>query len=431
MRVAGFALVALSTAWAQISTDVRPGREDRSSGTLTSRALTRQLERENTDERIKRYEKLVVADGGREPFKAGLIAAYLQKVRETADFTYLDRASRLIDEILARDGWNFAALRYRNEVDLQKHEFKIVAARAEMMVKDEPSDPGSWANLGDASMELGDYDKAGRAYLKMFALGPSLGSYNRLAYWRFVTGDGNSAVDLMEKAIQASEQRPENVAWCLAELGDMDFKLGRLSEAEKSYRSALDLFPQLHRALGGLGKLQAAKGEPEAAIRSYRQAQAVVPLVEYAGALEDLYAASGLPEKAAQQRQMLSLIEKLGRVTNEKTNRNLALVLADHDRDLDLALDLMNAELPVRGDVYTWDALSWVLLKKGRLSEAKAASANAVKLQTPEPLFYYHAREIASASGDGDAARSFARRLMSLNPSFQGAQTRRPSSLTQ
>src|SRR3954471_14470896 len=262
MRVAVLALLALGLAWTeQLPREVDPAKQDSSRGTLSSRALVRQLERRSTDEQIKIYEKLLQSNGESELFKAGLIAAYLQKVRETADFGYLDRASNLVDEMLARDGSNLAALRYQNEIDLQRHDFKTVAERAEIMIKDAPSDPGSWANLGDASMELGNYETAGRAYLKMFSLGPSLGSYSRLAFWRFVTGDGNSAIDLMEKAIQASEQRPENVAWCLAELGDMDFKLGRVAEAEKAYGSALDLFPRLHRALGGLGRIQAGKGD--------------------------------------------------------------------------------------------------------------------------------------------------------------------------
>ena len=88
------------------------------------------------------------------------------------------------------------------------------------------------------------------------------------------------------------------------------------------------------------------------------------------------------------------------KVTNEKTNRNLALLLADHSRDLPFALELMQTEIPVRGDVYTWDAFAWVLFKNGKIQEAKAASAKALKLGTPEPVFYEHAAKIAQAVGE-------------------------------
>jgi tetratricopeptide (TPR) repeat protein len=141
-------------------------------------------------------------------------------------------------------------------------------------------------------------------------------------------------------------------------------------------------------------------------------------MVEYASALEDLYTAAGLPQKAHEQGALLETIEKLGKATNEKTNRNLALALADHDKHLEAALDLMETEVPNRGDVYTWDALSWVLFKNGRFEAAKSASEKAVRLGTPEPLFYYHASKIADACGEREAAHTFSDRLISLNVKF-------------
>jgi tetratricopeptide (TPR) repeat protein len=225
-----------------------------------------------------------------------------------------------------------------------------------------------------------------------------LSSYNRLAWHRFVTGDPISAIALMHEAVEAGDPVAQNTAWCYAELGDMYFKTGKLDDATNAYRSALDLFPSLHRALAGLGQVEAARGHTIDAIRFYERAQAIVPLPQYAGELEDLYTTAGRADKASEQRDLITTIEKLGTVTNEKTNRNLALLLADHNRDLPVALNLMKAELPVRGDVYTWDAYSWVLYKSGRLEEAKQASQKALRLHTPEPIFYAHARQIESGT---------------------------------
>jgi tetratricopeptide (TPR) repeat protein len=395
--------------------------------TIVTRSLDKELAHASTDERIKAYQKLLETEPNDQHANTGLISAYLQKLRESGDFTYLDRASKLVDRLIEKDGGNFTALRFQNELDLQRHDFKAVADRSRDMLQYAPSDQGTWGNLGDASMELGEYDQAERAYLKMFALRPNLASYNRLAFYRFVAGDVPSAVSLMRNAVDAGDPAPENTAWCLAELGDMYFKTGQLEAAADAYRSAFDLFPRLHRAIAGLGKVAAARGSVDAAIRHYEHAQAIVPLVEYAGALEDLYTAAGKDSKAQQQRDLLATIEKIGKVTNEKTNRNLALLLADHTRDLPLALELMQAEIPVRGDVYTWDALGWVLFKSGKLDEAKAASAKALKLGTPEPVFYYHARTIAQASGDPQAASKYASQLSALNAKFDFGKTGLPS----
>jgi tetratricopeptide (TPR) repeat protein len=355
------------------------------------------LNREQTDERIRSYEGLLASSPNDLQLQSGLISAYLQKLRESANREYLDRASKLVDRMLETEGGNFTALRFENEIDLQRHEFRAVAERAEDMAKYAPSDTGNWGNLGDALMELGEYERAGQAYTKMFALRPNLASYNRLAYFRFVTGDAPRATELMRNAVAAGDPLPENTAWCEAELGDMYFKTGKLDAAATTYQSALARFPALHRASAGLGKVEAARGHFEAAIRNYERAQSIVPMVEYAGALEDLYKSAGVGSKAKEQQQLIEMIEKLAKANGEKTNRNLALVLADHNRDLQVALQLMQVEIPTRPDVYTWDALSWVLFKSGRVTEAKAASAKAVKLKTPEPSFYYHAQQIASA----------------------------------
>ena len=335
-----------------------------------------------------------------------LAGACLQKLRESGDGSYLDRVSVLVDRILAQDPGNYEAMRFQNEVDLQKHDFRAVENRARDLLQFEPSDAGAWGNLGDASMELGKYEAAGEAYAKMFAIRPSLASYNRMAWFRFVTGDPASAISLMRDAIDAGADTPENTAWCTAELGDMYFKTGQLDRAMQAYESALAVFPALHRALAGKGKVEAARGNTEAAIDSYERAQAIVPMIEYAGALEDLYTNAGMAKKAQEQRDMIDVIDRLGGARGESTNRNLALILADHRRNMAHALALEQAEIASRPDVYTWDALSWVLFQSGRIEEARAASVKAMRFNTPEPKFREHAEMIAAAGAHTDVAEA-------------------------
>ena len=106
----------------------------------------------------------------------------------------------------------------------------------------------------------------------------------------------------------------------------------------------------------------------------------------------------------------------MARANQEKTNRNLALVFADQDRNF--ALELAQAELEVRGDVYTYDALAWALCKNGKLVEAARAAGQALQFGTPEPTFYYHAGMIAHALGNKAEAAKYLERALALNPAF-------------
>jgi tetratricopeptide (TPR) repeat protein len=384
-------------------------------------AASEQPSHETTDQRIRSVESHLRLFPKDRKLCNELIILYLQKVRETADPRYLDLASKLVETTLGDDVGNLDAFRLENEIDLQRHDFKAVSERSSTLLRYNRSDPAIWGNFGDASMELGEYEHARDAYTRMFALRPNLTSYNRLAWWYFVNGDLNSAIVFMRQAIDAGSATTENVAWCWAELGDIYFKAGSFEHARTAYETALKLFPSLHRAWAGSAKIQAAKGDFSAAINSYKRAQSIVPMVEYSGALEDLYTFAGSLKQAEDQKDMTAAMIRIGRERGEKTNRNLAILLADHNRDLDLALALARAEIQDRPDVYTWDALSWVLFKSGNLAEAVEASRRALRLSTPEPMFYYHASVIAGAAEDEVHKQQCEKRLAALNPHFDVA----------
>ena len=102
-----------------------------------------------------------------------------------------------------------------------------------------PQDPWNWGTLGDAYIEIGDYDKAAEAYQKMMNLRPDLSSYNRAAHYRFLMNDMAGAIDIMKRAIESGSTSPENIAWCWVELGTYYLKSDRLGEAEHAYTNAL------------------------------------------------------------------------------------------------------------------------------------------------------------------------------------------------
>jgi tetratricopeptide (TPR) repeat protein len=351
-----------------------------------------------------------------------LAAGYIQKLRETGDGSYLDRAAKILDTVLTKDGGNYEAQRLRNEIALQLHEFTKVVEESRRLSALSPKDPRNFGTLGDALMELGQYDKAAGAYQQMVDLRPGLSSLNRVAFYRFVTGDSDGAIAAMNQAINAGSAVPENLAWCLVDLGWMYFKTGKIDDAAAAFHQALVVFPGYHRASAGMGQTLAAQGKIPEAIESYQRAQAVVPMPDYAAALAALYEIGGKSGEGKKQQALLDMLDQIGLAKGETTNRNMVVAYADQGRKLDRALQLAQAELNSRKDVYTYDALAWALFKNGRYVEAEEASAKALAMKTAEPAFYYHAGMIAAAAHRPAAAKEYLERALALNPKFDPRQ---------
>jgi tetratricopeptide (TPR) repeat protein len=396
---------------------------DRLMQAFPDRAMADQVARMKTDDRIKMYESLVSYKQEDFHYQNLLAATFIQKMRETMDPGYLDRASRIVDNVLAAEGANYEALRLRSQIELERHNFTKVAEYSRELTATSPDDPWNWGTLGDSLMELGQYDKAADAYQRMVSLRPDLSSYNRASYYRFVAGDAPGAIEVMKKAIDAGSRSAENVAWCFVDLGNLYFKTGHVSDAEQAYRSALRAFEGYYPAHAGLGRAFAAEGKTADAIESYKRAQAAVPLVEYAAALQDLYTLAGKPEEARRQGEMVDMIDKMEQATGLNVNRNLAMAYADHDRKVERALELVQKELGGRRDIYTYDALAWTLYKNKKYAEADKAKEKALELGTPEPAFFYHAALIERALGRRDQARQHLERALALNAHFDPRQS--------
>jgi tetratricopeptide (TPR) repeat protein len=349
-----------------------------------------------TDQRIAAAQKAVAAAPGDPAALDDLASAYLQKMRETTDFSYLDRADKLVAKSLAAAPDNLETHILVNSIELNRHHFAKVVENTRALVATHPGEPRLWGMMADSLMEIGDYDAAEPALAKMLGLRPGISSYNRVSWFRFLTGDAPGAIEAMRRAVHASGVVPENLAWCLVDLGNLYFKTSQLDEAQSNYQQALQVFPSYHPAFAGLGRVAAARHQTADAIGYYRRAQSIVPMPEYAAELRELYLLQGKTAEAKQEEALLDVIDHLAKANFENTDRNLAIVYADEGRHLDRALELATNELAFRRDVYTYDALAWVEFRAGHCAEAKEAIVKAQAWHTPDPLFARHAAQIAT-----------------------------------
>ncbi len=351
-----------------------------------------------------------------------LAAAYMQKARETGDFSFNAKAEEALVRSVKAAPDNYDALKLRAKLLLTFHRFAEALEVSRQAQSLNPRDHDVYGAMTDALVELGDYPKAVEAAQMMMDLRPDTASYSRVSYLRQLHGDTKGAIEAMRVAVQAaSPQDPESVAWCLVQLGDELTNNGQLADAEREFDRALYTFPDYHLALAAKARAREYAGDTDKAIEFYRRAIERVPLPDYAIALGDLYTKLGQAEEAKRQYALVEFVERAGS-NNSTYSRQLALFWADHDVRLDDALAAAERERAARRDIYTADALAWCLYKKGRLTEAKAAMDEALRLGTRDPRLLYHAGMINNALGDRRAAAKSLKEALKINPSFDALQ---------
>jgi len=357
---------------------------------------------------------------------------YLQRVRETGNEDYLPLALSAARASLAAVGAerNTGALTALAHAEFANHAFAEARDHALVLAQLQPRKSEPYAILGDAYLELGNYEEAAEAFQKMQSFGETnAGTETRLARLAFLRGATDEASGHFRAALALLLALPrppgEAIAWCRWQLGESAFAMGDYATAETHYREALDTSPNYFRALGSMGRARAAAEDLPAAINYYEQAARIVPVADFMAALGDLYQLSGRSKEAAVRYE---LVEQLGehsrKVHGTLFDRRVALFYADHETKAEDAYALAREEWKSgRHDIYGADALAWTAFKSGRIAEAQEAMKEALRLGTRDARLLYHAGMIARASGDKSAAGDFLRRALALNPRFDPLQS--------
>jgi len=385
-----------------------------------------------TDKEIQTLQDHVKQAPGDYAGYDGLGSAFFQKARETGDIAFYDLAEQTLKKALALAPPDFRAadpLVHMALVDMGEHRFSDALANAQKAIGTGSGILAAFAIEGDAYTDMGDYDKATAAYGTVQSLGqatstPLALAYmndSRMAYLRFLQGDSAEAIRLMKSAIAAALQTNvprENLAWLYFELGERYFQAGDLENAALSYQSGITADPNHYRSLAGLAKARAAQGKLEESIQLYQRSIAIIPFPVYVAELGDVYKQAGRVTEAQQQYDLVEYIGHLSKLNQVLANRELALFYADQGIKLPEALELVRRELEVRHDIYTWDALAWVLYRNGRFQEAADAMSKALEMHTNDALLLFHAGMIYHSLAKDSEAADFLSRALKTNPHF-------------
>ena len=360
-------------------------------------------------------------DDGDAQLQLGL--AVLQRIRETADpslYPAAEGALQAARRLRPDDPMPLVGL---GGILLGKHEFADALRLGQEAEKLDPSSSGAGAVVVDALIELGQYDAASAAVDRLVERSADLTSLARLSYARELHGDLPGALEAMRRAAAAPGLAPENTAFALAIVGQLEQQNGEAAKAREAYETALRLVPGHAPSLAGLGRLAVAAGDLDGARGYFERAVEILPSPEYVIALGETLEAAGDAAGARQQydlaRAQIALLQAGGVVVD----LDLALFEADHG-EAAKALTLAETAYAATPTVRAADALGWALHRAGRDAEGWVRAQEALRLGSRDPHFHYHAGAIAVARGDDATARRHLEQAVATDPGFSATDVR-------
>jgi tetratricopeptide (TPR) repeat protein len=351
------------------------------------------------DQEIQRQQALIMKGGSSDATAFERLGwLFVKKARLSFDAGFYKLAEQCAACLEARGSSGPDTLLLRAHVLQSLHHFSAAetAARELVKLRERPFDYGV---LGDILIDQGKIQEGAAAYQKMVDLRPDLQSYARAAHVRWLTGDLDGAIELMNLATSAgSPNDPEAAAWANTRLALYQLQRGATKQALQSGDAALALQSDYAPAMLAHGRILLAVNRASDAVVELRRAANLNPLPEYQWTLADALAVTGDRQQAAEIESQIA-----GRSTEDP--RTLALFLATRQIDVERAVLLAQKELNNRGDVFTIDALAWALAAAGRSSEAQEYSNKALSQGTTDPRLYLHAGVIAALNHDNRQAK--------------------------
>jgi tetratricopeptide (TPR) repeat protein len=224
------------------------------------------------------------------------------------------------------------------------------------------------------------------------------------------TNRGPDALALLKTELKA---KPDINALRMA-TGNVALRIGDLQTADMEYRQLLAKDPKNLELYLRLGETQRLMKRTQDALQTLRKGQALQPN----HAMVNLQLALTL-DAAGLQRESLPLYENI--VKNQPDNvvalNNLAYMMAEEGRDLDLALTYaQRARQQKPGNLDIADTLGWVYIRKQLSDSAVNVYREIVPKAPNNPLYHYHLGMALFQKGDKSGAKRSLQTALSLNP---------------
>ena len=391
------------------------------------------------DLQIKGNERAVSLDQHSALGWAMLSGAYMDRSRESDDL-----ATGVKAEMAARRSLelrllgNVGAKNRLVQALLQQHRFKDALAECEKASRQGIYSDDTVVLHVESLIELGRYDDAGLMISKNQRAFEDGAPKTVVARLLDICGKPDEAVKLYRFVANEVDQnggmQSSSVAWFHTRLALQLAKVGDHTGAKSEFLIALKMYPRDYKAMAGLAKLASQDGNWQEAIDWGTRSDQVAQMPDVRALVGDAYAMLGDATRAEEQYARVAALvgrpsgmnDGLHEVTpsagthGHRLDRQYAIFCADHNRDPEGAYAAAIRDFDARHDVYAYDTLAWVCLKRGNIDESKKAIAIALSHGTRDPMLWYHAGEIYAAADDHDVAMKYLQGALQMDPHFDG-----------
>lgn len=337
-----------------------------------------------------------------------LAEVFIQEARVTGEHPhYYPAALQMLEPVVAaltaRADLNprdkdllFQALSHQASVQLSLHDFTAARATAEKAVAINPYNAYIYGCLVDASVELGQYDKAVVYADKMVNIRPDLRSYARVSYLREIHGDPKGAIEAMEMAVKAGYPGYEQTEWARLQLGQLHERYGKLQDAEDQYNICLATRPDYPFAIAALAGIEQQKGNLEKAEMLLKQAADIIPEVGFYVDMARIYQKQGRTAEAAELVKQVQEMLAEDIAAGHNMSMEAGYFHLEITGDLDQALQFANQEYrdrPDNKDVNQLLAKIW--LAKGDKQKAKEHLQKALATNCKDPDLFELKKKLA------------------------------------
>jgi len=285
-----------------------------------------------------------------------------------------------------------------------------------------PDSPDGYVASGNLQLAQEKYSEAGKSYEEALARDASSAS----AAGGLVSA--YAAQHEYEKAvavIQAKIAKAPDSSPLYDALGTAYFlEKTDLKSAEDAFRKAVDLDKNNTSALIKLGQVQAAQGNSDAAIVTYKNALRNAPNnVDFCILLGELYEAKQDWSNAKGYYQKALLLQP----ENALAANDMAYAIVQTGGNLDLALTLaQRARRTTPSSPNAADTLGWVLYKKGLYPMAVSSFQDAIKLNmksgaAENPTYHYHLGMAYQKMRRTAQAKRELQKTLEINPNYSDA----------